>query len=135
MIKIEEFINREVIYNQTVLVNDLLNTMSLGGNGLASAFSYDNIENAYPELSEYEDYGYESEEEFEMDMMPKEIFEWWLVTEYFGNKLREKGIPVLENDYGFWWGRTTTGQAISLDGEIKEIYKDIKLTYNLINYL
>lgn len=125
MIKIEEFINREVIYNQTVLVNDLLNTMSLGGNGLASAFSYDNIENAYPELSEYEDYGYESEEEFEMDMMPKEIFEWWLVTEYFGNKLREKGIPVLENDYGFWWGRTTTGQAISLDGEIKEIYKDI----------
>ena len=125
MIKIEEFINREVIYNQTVLVNDLLNTMSLGGNGLASAFSYDNIENAYPELSEYEDYGYESEEEFEMDMMTKEIFEWWLVTEYFGNKLREKGIPVLENDYGFWWGRTTTGQAISLDGEIKEIYKDI----------
>ena len=125
MIKIEEFINREVIYNQTVLVNDLLNTMSLGGNGLASAFSYDNIENAYPELSEYEDYGYESEEEFEMDMMPKEIFEWWLVTEYFGNKLREKGIPVLENDYGFWWGRTTTGQAISLGGEIKEIYKDI----------
>ena len=125
MIKIEEFINREVIYNQTVLVNDLLNTMSLGGNGLASAFSYDNIENAYPELSEYEDYGYESEEEFEMDMMPKEIFEWWLVTEYFGNKLREKGIPVLENDYCFWWGRTTTGQAISLDGEIKEIYKDI----------
>ena len=125
MIKIEEFINREVIYNQTVLVNDLLNTMSLGGNGLASAFSYDNIENAYPELSEYEDYGYESEEEFEMDMMPKEIFEWWLVTEYFGNKLREKGIPVLENDYGFWWGRTTFGQAMSLDGVVQEIYKDL----------
>ena len=123
--KIDSFLNREVLYNQTGLVNDLLDTMSLGGNGLASAFSYDNIENAYPELSEYEDYGYESEEEFEMDMMPKEIFEWWLVTEYFGNKLREKGIPVLENDYGFWWGRTTTGQAISLDGEIKEIYKDI----------
>ena len=123
--KIDSFINREVLYNQTGLVNDLLNTMSLGGNGLASAFSYDNIENVYPDLSEYEDYGYESEEEFEMDMTPKEIFSWYLVTEYFGNELRDKGEAVLENDYGFWWGRTTFGQAISLDGVVQEIYKDL----------
>jgi len=52
---------------------------------------------------------------------PQEIFEWWAVTEWLGNKLMESGEPVLSNDYGYWWGRTCTGQAIILDGTIQKI--------------
>jgi len=31
------------------------------------------------------------------------------------------GEPILESDYGTWWGRTCTGQAIQLDGTIQKI--------------
>lgn len=51
----------------------------------------------------------------------KEIFEWWSVTAWLGEKLNDMGEAVLKNDYGYWWGRTCTGQAIILDGTIQKI--------------
>lgn len=51
----------------------------------------------------------------------KEIYEYWLVSPYLGEKLRENGEAVLER-YGAWvWGRTCTGQTISLDGVMRKI--------------
>lgn len=56
-----------------------------------------------------------------MDMYPKEIYEHWLVSPYFGEKLRNKGEAILER-YGAWvWGRACTGQAIALDGVVENI--------------
>jgi hypothetical protein len=55
-----------------------------------------------------------------------EIFEWWRVTESLCEDLRELGEPVLDNDYGHWWGRTTTGQGIIGDGIIQEVVKLIE---------
>ncbi|HWY78927.1 MAG TPA: hypothetical protein VNW29_01075 [Candidatus Sulfotelmatobacter sp.] len=62
---------------------------------------------------------------FEADQMPQEILEWWLVSSWFGKKLQIEGEPVLDNNYGIWWGRTTTGQAISLDYGIQKIFDNI----------
>ena len=62
---------------------------------------------------------------FEANQMPQEIFEWWLVSPWLGGKLLLEGDPVIDNGYGVWWGRTTTGQAISLDNVIEKIYDDI----------
>ena len=56
-----------------------------------------------------------------MDMYPKEIYEYWLVSPYFGEKLRNKGEAVLERYGGWVWGRTCTGQAIALDGVVEDI--------------
>ena len=53
-----------------------------------------------------------------------EILEWWLVDDWFIKKLRGQGEPVLENDYGIWWGRTCSGQAIALDSVIESIYNN-----------
>jgi hypothetical protein len=55
----------------------------------------------------------------------QEIYEWWVVSEWLREKLRDKGHPILENDYGAWWGRRTTGQAIKMDGSIREIAKEL----------
>jgi DnaJ-class molecular chaperone len=55
------------------------------------------------------------------DEEPPEIFEWWLVTAYFAREARRVSLPVLENEYGTWWGRTCTGQALSSDNVIWEI--------------
>jgi hypothetical protein len=51
----------------------------------------------------------------------QEIFEWWAVTEWLAQNLIQLGEPVMVNDYGHWWGRTCTGQAITLDGIIQKI--------------
>lgn len=56
---------------------------------------------------------------------PQEIFEWWLVSSWLGRKLLIEGEPIIDNGYGIWWGRTTTGQAISMDYVINTIYDDI----------
>lgn len=67
----------------------------------------------------------ECEECFEENQTPQEIYEWWLVTPWFSKKLLLEGQPVLENNYGMWWGRCTTGQAIVLDDVVEIIYHDI----------
>lgn len=55
-----------------------------------------------------------------------EIYEWWAVTDWLGEKLRDKGQPVIDTVWGkSYWGRTCTGQAISLDWCIAEIAKDM----------
>ncbi len=56
----------------------------------------------------------------EPEQESQEIFEWWIVTEWFYKKLKDRGEPVLEwgNHY---WGRTCTGQAILLDEIISNI--------------
>lgn len=62
---------------------------------------------------------------FEEIKEPQEIFEWWVVSPWLAKKLLVEGAPVIDNDYGHWWGRTTTGQAISLDYIIAKVYDDV----------
>lgn len=68
---------------------------------------------------------FESQDDLEQE--PQEVFEWWIVTEYLYNKLKEKGEPVLEWGNNYYWGRTCSGQAILLDGVISEICSDMEI--------
>lgn len=62
-----------------------------------------------------DDEGIEPEWEF------PEIYEYWAVSDWLGNKLKEQGEAV-EDIFDFTvWGRQTTGQAIYMDGIINEI--------------
>ena len=59
-----------------------------------------------------------------IDPYERDVFEHWIVSEWFGRRLSERGEKV---DFDFCnltiWARTTTGQAISMDHVIREIYK------------
>ena len=50
-----------------------------------------------------------------------EVLEWWLVTPYMAELLKEKGEVILSDYDCYWWGRTTSGQALCMDGVIQEI--------------
>lgn len=56
----------------------------------------------------------------------REVFEHWAVTQWLADKLAAAGEKV-DNDFGVLcvWARTTTGQAISADGVIEQIYKEM----------
>ena len=58
---------------------------------------------------------------------PSEIFEWWLISDYLANRLQQNG-QVIWSDYGCtWWGRQTTGQAISMDHVISVIAEGMEI--------
>lgn len=63
----------------------------------------------------------------ELESEPQEIFEWWIVTDHLYDKLKEKGEPVIEWQNLSIWGRTTTGQAILLDGVISDICEEMEI--------
>jgi hypothetical protein len=55
----------------------------------------------------------------------QEVYEWWPVEDsYLAEQLKDYGEPILDNDYGTWWGRTCTGQSIKLDPTFWEIFQD-----------
>lgn len=54
-----------------------------------------------------------------------EAYEHWIVTDWLGAKLKEKGEIVGRLGYLTVWGRCTTGQANSMDWVIQQIYKDL----------
>jgi hypothetical protein len=55
----------------------------------------------------------------------QEVFEWWAISNWLAEKLKEHQEPILDNDYGTWWGRTCTGQAIKMDSVIEDIAESI----------
>lgn len=59
------------------------------------------------------------------DMDQDEIYEWWLVSRWLAGELASIGEPILDNDYGYWWGRTCTGQSMILDGTLQAIAENI----------
>ena len=91
--------------------------------------TYEDIENLYLDVDKYyQDYGYESADCMRDDGADcQEIFEWWIVSKYLYRKLKEKDEPVLEWGNNYYWGRTTTGQAILLDRVISEICGEMEI--------
>ncbi len=63
-----------------------------------------------------------SEKEWESE--PQEVYEWWMVSEWFAKKLETHGEPILDWGNHYYWGRTCTGQAILLDHVISEICRE-----------
>ena len=131
------FIHPHILRNQSALIAQMQDLQIHG------FLMWGDVENFYLTdeeiLEEYEDQkerysmtpiidddDYVSEEEFienfrEEGHDEKEIYEWYLVSDWFIDKLREKNEPVIDNDYGEYWGRCCTGQAIYLDYVIQEL--------------
>jgi hypothetical protein len=55
---------------------------------------------------------------------PKEIFEYWAVSEWLGRKLEQKGESVVKLLGLTIFGRTTTGQYMTVDSVFREIAKE-----------
>ena len=64
-------------------------------------------------------------QEFNLDPCYDEIYEHWLCDTYTKDVLKSYGETVFEFGNLEVWGRTTTGQSISLDGVIRRIVKEL----------
>lgn len=99
-------------------------------------FNYEDIQNFYYkhcpncggdfERCDCKEEGYISAEEIEnIEEEPQEIYEWWPINSSFLiEDLLKMSEAVLSNDYGDWWGRTCTGQSISLDPTFWDVFQE-----------
>ena len=121
-----EFIYPHIYRNQSNLISHLQEKEVEG-------FCFDDINNLYmtdDEIVKYFHYNYSYEEMTEQELIDEirendecmnEIYEWYLVSDWFLSKLKEINEPYIENDYGEYWGRTCTGQSIYLDYNIQKL--------------
>lgn len=59
-----------------------------------------------------------------LDSFVNDVLEWWLVDSWLAERLKQQGEVVIE-EYGcYWWGRSTSGQAIYLDSVIQSICEE-----------
>lgn len=67
-----------------------------------------------------------NDEQIDTDDYRSEVFEHWVVSNWLADKLEAYG-QVIDRDFMglVIWGRTTTGQMISMDYVIQQIAKDI----------
>lgn len=138
----QKVVRDELGVNQTSLVEELLKR---------DVFAMDDIENMYSPRDEDDLIGdnpeaWEAWESLEDDRIQwanfteylerehdkdvtdyesGEIFEWWTVSRMLERDLREAGQPILDNDYGTWWGRCTTGQQVYLDEVMQDIARRV----------
>lgn len=66
-------------------------------------------------------------EEYGLDAVAREIFQYWSVDDDMARQLEKRG-EVVAREFGnslTVWGRTKAGQMISLDGEIKDIVNEV----------
>jgi len=115
----DKFVSNNVQCCQSSLVGEMLEK---------EIFNYEDIENlqyTYQEAKEDEVIDYDmTEATYDLDPLHRDVFEWWVVNDWLLGKLEDLHEPVLHNDYGDWWGRCCSGQAISMDYIIRKIYKD-----------
>ena len=50
-----------------------------------------------------------------------EVFEWWLVSPYLAQELKQQGEVIIDALGCHWWGRQSSRQAIYMDAAIQEI--------------
>ncbi len=48
-------------------------------------------------------------------------YEWYLVSQWFLDRIKEINEPYIENSYGTYWGRQCSGQSIYFDYNIQQL--------------
>jgi hypothetical protein len=139
----ERIIENEILCCDSSLVDALLQLET----PVLHGFTWENVENTLPDPDDWDlaecveycsDMGIDDADTYGMaeddddyleawrdqvrdNAEPAEVFEWWRVSSWLCGQMRAMGEPVLDNDYGYWWGRKTTGQAIIADGILQRI--------------
>jgi len=90
--------------------NDLVETLMS-----KELIEWDDVTNLYEEPTREE---FETDEEFAQakdDVEPKDIMQWFIITEEAYNKFKAVGYPVMRFKELYFYGRTGCGQALVLD--------------------
>ena len=124
----QDFLARHVHVRANLLINELLEKSQRDWN-LTEYQWYDDL---FLKPQEPEDIDYYDDDCSFNDYCPepeieyRQPYEFWIVSDFFAEKLRQNN-ELLTDHWGFWiWGRQTTGQSILIDYIFQKIYDDYK---------
>lgn len=107
--KVDEFVRNNVNCNMSMVITEFMNASHETNT-----------------LNEYYDDLYALSGRYDDDNEFVEVYEHWSVDNWFGKYLEEHGEIVVFNFMGHCiWGRTTTGQSISIDSVVCDIYDSL----------
>lgn len=113
-LKAKQIVDQDIYLNQSALVEKYLLDDSMDNDDITNQWITDETEGFTPEeIADNEHW------------QPKEVLEWHAVSYRLLNRLQAKGEVTLSNQYGLWWGRTTSGQAIYMDSVIEDIAEEV----------
>ena len=119
--ELDQAVGEVIIYNVSELVSDISKTFWSCANTYPNEFNLD--EEQVINISQRVD---ESFEEEGAEPTYIEAYEHWIVADWFADELEKRGEMVDKDFLGLTiWGRTATGQHISLDYVVQDILKDI----------
>ena len=110
---IQQMIDQEVYIHQDALIRKCFDK---------DVFEWDDVVNLYAPVETFDD---NEDDDNEPEEEAQEIMQWLSISEWLARKLTEVGAPVLDNGYGYWWGRTTYGQSLEMDDVIIRIYEQL----------
>ena len=87
----------------------------------------DNQNLVIEELMKHDDSIWDSLQNFNEN---SEVLEWWLVTPFMADMLKNNGEVILAAYDCYWWGRQTSGQGLSMDWVIQKIAEDMSMRRN-----
>ena len=116
--KAQALLNKHITLNLNWVIQYILHTNEFN-------FDFSNeewFESLFLQHREVENADREEEEEVEYET--REPYEFWAVSNYFGEFLQKKD-ELVTDVWGFYlWGRETTGQSILLDHVFQEFVKE-----------
>lgn len=97
--KAEQLVKQDVFYNATWLITDLIKA------------HYEGVQVESIDIDELESQLYDPEED-----EYREVYQWWAISEYLGDVLKELGDYILAPTHiGYIWGRTGCGYELYED--------------------
>ena len=87
----------------------------------------DNQNLVIEELMKHDDSIWDSLQNFNEN---SEVLEWWLITPYMADMLKNNGEVILAAYDCYWWGRQTSGQGLTMDWVIQKIAEDMSMWRN-----
>lgn len=57
----------------------------------------------------------------EIQNLDDEVMCWFIVTDWLHNELAKAGATTLKNEFGYFWGRTETGQNLKYDCHLQRV--------------
>ena len=141
-VRAEMYQDRDVLCCDSMLVDELIKlvgSLPHEDREFASAWSYDEIRNLYPNPEDWDaddcrawlsEHVSEDTDGLDLDGLqdavrdnnePAEVFEWWRVSSWLCDELHEIGEVTIDNGYGHWWGRCCTGQQFIMDGVLQRV--------------
>lgn len=119
--ELEEQKQEEIEESETMLENEEI-----------SDFTHErNLENIEKNYSKQIEKLQEEIDELNEESEYQEVYEWWMVSGWLCNKLKEHGAVVIEGEN--IWGRCTTGQHMLLDSIMSDICEDLEILEGQVN--